>query len=77
MENQEYLLTSCQSSLQYSACLWDYNTKNIIKVYKGGGTVNPKTLEFVGQDYILSAEANKPLLHVWALNSQEIDKNIR
>lgn len=77
MENQEFLLTSSQSSQQFSASLWDYNTKNTLKIYRNGGTVPPKTLAVIGQDYILSAEANKPLLHVWPLNSQEIDKSIR
>lgn len=77
MDNQEFLLSASQSSQQFSACLWDYNTKNVLKIYKNGGTIPPKTLAAIGQDYILGAEANKPLLHVWPLNSQEVDKSIR
>lgn len=77
MDNQELLLTASQSSQQFSACLWDYTTKNTLKIYRNGGTVRPKTLSVLGQDYILTAETNKNLLHVWPLNSQEIDKNIR
>ncbi|XP_066257848.1 WD repeat-containing protein 18 [Euwallacea similis] len=77
MENQELLLTTSQSSQQFSVSLWDYNTKNVLKLYKNGGTVPNKCLSVVGKDYILAAETSKPLLHAWPLNSQEIDKNIR
>nr|AEE61804.1 unknown [Dendroctonus ponderosae] len=76
MEKSEVLLTACQSAEQFSACLWDCKTKNVLKTYKNGGPAAPKSLSVVG-DYILTAEAAKPLLHVWPLNSQEIDKNIR
>lgn len=77
MNVTEYLLGSTQISQQYSACLWDHNTLNIKKHYKNGGTVAPKCLECLGEDYILSAEIGKPLLHVWPLNSQDVAKNIR
>lgn len=73
----EYLLTSSQSSQQFSVSLWDYNTLNVKKLYKNGGTVTPKCLDCAGEDYILTAEMGKPLLHVWALNSQDVSKNIR
>ncbi|XP_076254681.1 WD repeat-containing protein 18 [Rhynchophorus ferrugineus] len=77
MNNKELLLTSSQLSQQFSACLWDYNTKNVLKLYKNGGSIPPKTLDVIEQSYILSAEIAKPLLHVWPLNSQEIDKSIK
>lgn len=71
------LLTACQTAEQFSACVWDYNTKNVLKTYRNGGPAPPRSLSVVGDDYILTAEAAKPLLHVWPLNSQETDKNIR
>jgi len=77
MDTQELLLTASQSSVQSSITLWDYNTKNTLKSYKNGGAVPENCLSVIDQDYILAAEANKPLLHVWPLNSQEIDKTIR
>ncbi|KAJ8957989.1 hypothetical protein NQ318_001991 [Aromia moschata] len=77
MENNDLLLTSSQSSQQCSICLWDYGTLNAYKLYKNGGTVSPKCLDIIGQDYVLSGELGKPLLHVWPLNSQEQAKNIR
>ncbi|KAJ8934955.1 hypothetical protein NQ314_013085, partial [Rhamnusium bicolor] len=76
MDINELLLTS-QSSQQFSACLWDYNTLNIHKFFKNGGTITPKCFEIIGQDYILGSEVGKPLLHVWPLNSQDHSKNIR
>lgn len=39
--------------------------------YKGGGAVKNKTLALIGKDYLISADLNKPVLHVWLLNSQE------
>lgn len=77
MDTQELLLTASQSSIQSSISLWDYNTKNTLKSYKNGGTVPENCLSVIDRDYILAAEANKPLLHVWPLNSQEVDKTIR
>lgn len=69
------LLTSASS--EPSACLWDYNTLNVRKLYKNGGAINLRSLEIVGQDYILGSESGKPILHVWPLNSQECSKNSR
>lgn len=77
MNYTEYLLTSSQISQQFSVCLWDYNTLNVKKYYKNGGTIAQKCLEYVREDYILAAELGKPLLHVWPLNSQDVAKNIR
>lgn len=77
MDTQELLLTASQSSVQASITLWDYYTKNTLKSYKNGGAVPENCLSVIDEDYVLAAEANKPLLHVWPLNSQEIDKTIR
>ncbi|XP_050316197.1 WD repeat-containing protein 18 [Anthonomus grandis grandis] len=76
MENQDLLITTCQLSQQFSVCLWDYNNKNVIGLYKNGGAIPPRTLSVL-EDYIIAAELNKPVLHAWPLNSQETDKNIR
>lgn len=77
MNWSEYLLTSSLTSQQFSVCLWDYNTLNVIKHYKTGGIIANKCLECLGQDYILAAEIGKPLLHVWPVNSQDVAKNVR
>lgn len=77
MNCPELLLTSAQNSQQFSVCLWDYNTLNVKKYYKNGGTVSPKCLECLGEDYILTAETGRPLLQVWPINSQDVSKSIR
>lgn len=77
MNTSELLLTSSQNSQQFSVGLWDFNTLNVKKHYRNGGTVAPKCLELLGEDYILAAEIGKPLLQVWALNNQDVCKNIR
>lgn len=77
MHSKEYLLTTSQSTQQWSACVWDYNTLNIYRLYRNGGTIVSKTLNVIGNDYIISAEQNKPILHFWLLNSQEPSKRIR
>ncbi|CAG9861120.1 unnamed protein product [Phyllotreta striolata] len=73
----DLLLTTAQSDQQFSCCLWDYKTLNIHKYYKNGGKVSPKCLELIGEDYILTSEIGKPLLHLWLLNSQAVAKNVR
>lgn len=77
MDLKEFLLVSSQSSQQFSACLYDYNTLNIQKYYRNGGSISAKCMEIVGQDYILGAELGKPKLFVWLLNGQEIPKSVR
>lgn len=73
----EFLLTTTQSGLQWTICTWDYNSGNSLRIYKNGGIAASKTLTTLGNDYILTAEYNKPLLHVWPLNSQDQVKNFR
>ncbi|XP_028139104.1 WD repeat-containing protein 18 [Diabrotica virgifera virgifera] len=73
----DLLVTTAQSDQQFSACLWDYNTQNVRKYYKNGGTVAPKCFEIIGKDYFLSSKLGKPFLHLWLLNSQDVAKDIR
>lgn len=77
MEISDLLITTAQSDQQFSACLWDYNTLNVRKHYKNGGSVAPKCFELVGRDYFLASQLGKPLLHSWLLNNQDIVKNVR
>ncbi|KAI4464642.1 wd-repeat protein 18 [Holotrichia oblita] len=73
----ELLLGSYQQNQNTSICAWNYNTGNVEHVYKSGGTALPKTLCVISSDYLLTAEQDKPLLHIWPVNSQEQVKNIR
>lgn len=73
----EILLTTTESNLQWTISAWDYNSGNSIHFYKNGGNATGKTLATLGNDYFLTGEYNKPLLHVWPVNSQEQVKNFR
>lgn len=75
---KELLLSSqAQNAQLISCCFWDYNNGNILQIYKHGGSVKEKSLNLIGADYVITAEVAKPLLHLWALNSQETLKNVR
>lgn len=74
---KEVLLTTCQNSQQWSVCSWDFNTGNAKQIYKNGGAAAEKSLKIIGNDFVLTADQSKPLLHLWPINSQEQQKNIK
>ncbi|XP_017786048.1 PREDICTED: WD repeat-containing protein 18 [Nicrophorus vespilloides] len=75
---KELLLTSqLQNSQQVSCCFWDYSNGNVLQVYKNGGSVPKKSMCLLGNDFLITAEHTKPLLHIWPLNNQEPLKNVR
>lgn len=75
----EYVLTSSKSSEQWTAGLWDYKseTGNNLQIYKNGGIALLNSLYVLGNDYLMTAEQNQPLIHVWPLNGPEQIKNLR
>lgn len=42
-----------------------------IMTYKGTNGVSKGTLNLIGKDYLMAANASKPFLHVWPLNREE------
>lgn len=76
-DTTEVLVTSDSSASLWSTCVWDINTGTSIHSYKGGGVSAPSTISLIANDYMISAERLKPLLHVWPINSQETIKNTR
>lgn len=66
----EVLLTSDSSGQLWNCCVWDPNTGSTLTMYKGGVS-SPNSLCLVGEDYILSAQPDKPLLNVWQVNRSE------
>lgn len=77
MGDLELLLGTHETTQNTTICAWNYTTGNIEHVYKNGGSATSKTLQVMNYDYILTAEQNKPLLHIWPVNSQEQVKNLR
>lgn len=73
----EILLTTDLSSNQNSAALWDYNSGTCLHTYRKGGVINPNAVSFIRNEYLLGGDKDKPLIHVWPINGQEVVKNIR
>lgn len=68
----EVLFASDDNGQQFSTkCFDPHIGGTTLMTYKGGGAVKSKTLSLIGKDYLISANLNKPVLHVWPLNSQE------
>ncbi|XP_066298281.1 WD repeat-containing protein 18-like [Branchiostoma lanceolatum] len=66
----EAALTSDTSGQLWSSCLWDLQSGTALATYKGDGTA-PRGLCLLGNQYLLSAANNKPLIHVWALQRRD------
>lgn len=45
--------------------------------FLGGGATTPHGFSFINQDFIITANNSKPLLHIWPINSQEQVPNLR
>lgn len=45
--------------------------------YKGGGVVSPHGISLIKNDFIVTANNTKPLIHVWPINSQEQVPGVR
>lgn len=77
MEANDLLLTSCQSGQQFTACLWDYKTGNVLNLYKNGGSTSRNSIARISNDYLVSIEQQKPLLRLWCLNGKELPQNFK
>ncbi|XP_041359001.1 WD repeat-containing protein 18-like [Gigantopelta aegis] len=66
----EILMTSDASGHLWNACVWDIQTGASLLTYRGGST-GPRTLCVLGGDYLIGADSNKPLLHLWSLQKKD------
>ncbi|XP_044734222.1 WD repeat-containing protein 18 [Chrysoperla carnea] len=73
----EVIFTSDSSGQLCSTCVWNPITGNVLHYYKGGGSATPKTVGLIRSDYMVAADSQKPLLHIWPLNSQEQVSHMR
>ncbi|XP_022908147.2 WD repeat-containing protein 18 [Onthophagus taurus] len=67
----EYLLGVCNSSNNSTINCWNYTTGNVEHVYSSKHKALNNSLCLLRKDYVLIAELNKPLLHLWSINGQE------
>jgi len=66
----EVLLTSEKSGQLWNLGIFDPETGTLLTSFKGNSTLS-HTVSLVGNDYILSAQPDKPLLNVWQTNRNE------
>lgn len=53
--------------MSYFVVCTNHNDVNIL----GGGSTTPHGFAFINQEFIITANNSKPLLHIWPVNSQE------
>lgn len=66
----EVLLTSEKRGQLWNLGIFDPETGTLLTTYKGNSTLS-HTVSVLGNDYILSAQPDKPLLNVWQINRNE------
>lgn len=67
----EVAFTSDASGASWTCCAWDVKAGTNLMPYRGGAAASAHTIAFVQNEFIVSANTNKPLLHIWPVNSQE------
>ncbi|XP_013776605.1 WD repeat-containing protein 18-like [Limulus polyphemus] len=64
------VITSDENGQLCSSCVWDVDTGATLASYKGA-TCATRTLNMIGNEFLIGAQKDKPLLHVWALHKKE------
>lgn len=67
----EVAITSDSSDQLWSCCVWDVRTGTHLISYKGGGAPGAHTLANISNQYILTGNMVKPMLHIWPINRHE------
>jgi len=57
------VVTSECSGQLWNACVWDPQTGTTLRTFKGGISAS-KSLHMIAGDYLISAQKDKPILHV-------------
>ncbi|XP_037938650.1 WD repeat-containing protein 18-like [Teleopsis dalmanni] len=76
-ELAEVIFSSCADGDQVSCNVWDFRNATNLMTYKGGGTLQKRSLCVLRSEYVLAANSSKPLLHIWPINSQEQTTQVR
>lgn len=67
----EIAITSDENAGPWSCAVWDVRTGTNLMTYKGGGSISQHGLTLIRNEFLISANLTKPLLHVWPINSHE------
>lgn len=73
----EVIYASESSNPIYNITIWDRDTGTSLWQYKNGNADVPHTLCLLDGAYIISADAQKPIINIWPLNSQQRVSNFR
>lgn len=69
VDANEILVTADASGQVWNMCFWDFSTGTSLRTIKGGVSA-PRTLSVISNDYVISAEKNKPIINVWPLQNK-------
>lgn len=73
----EVAITSDASGTGWTSSVWNPRAGTNLMSYKGGGAAGSRTATFIKNEFIVSANNSKPLIHIWPVNSQEQVANLR
>ena len=63
ISTMEVVVTSECSGQLWNACVWDPQTGSTLRTFKGGISAS-RSLHMIAGDYLISAQKDKPILHV-------------
>ncbi|KAK6625813.1 hypothetical protein RUM43_006112 [Polyplax serrata] len=72
----EVLFVSDSSGKQKTANCFNPKVGTTLMTYRGSGAPK-RCVSLIGNDYLVSADVNKPILNIWPLNSQEPMQELR
>lgn len=67
----EVAITSDSSDQLWSCCVWDVRTGTHLISYKGGGAPGAHTMAIINNQFVLTGNMVKPMLHIWPINRHE------
>ncbi|XP_058442821.1 WD repeat-containing protein 18 [Malaya genurostris] len=68
----EVAISSDSSDQLWSCCAWDVRSGTHLITYKGGGAPGPHTLGIINNQFIVTGNMVKPMLHIWPINQHEM-----
>lgn len=78
-EHIEIALTSDASGATWTCCAWDPRAGTVLQPYRAGGSTPaaPRAIAYIAGRHVVAANASKPLLHIWPVNSQDQVPGVR
>ena len=74
---KEVIVSSDSTGESFNAAVWDPSTASLLLTYKNASALGFRTLQLLSDSYLLAADATKPRLYLWPLNSQSLVSNLR